>query len=547
MENHQLSPPKGGWKSAIFIIFVEMAERFAYYGIAGNMMMYLTKVMEQPVASAAKNVNSWNGVSSLALFIGAFFADSFLGRFNTTLISSSVFLMGLMLLTISTTTTIPQHARTTLFFSALYITALGEGGHKPCVQTFAADQFDENTPEQRKAKSSFFNWWYLGIVVGATISVLVVVYVEDNISWTIGFAIPTLAVGLALSIFILGSSTYRKERPVGSPFTSVAQVVVAAIRKRHLTEMSSGRGLYYSDDDVAGHGLQVLKLAPTNQFRCLDKATIIDDRDSVMKSRNGWRLCSVNQVEEVKLILRLIPIWVCTFAYAIIVAQVHTFFIKQASTMNRSIGPKFQIPPASLQVIPGIAILLCLPIYDKFLVPTLRNLTNIPSGITSVQRIGIGIGLSILTISTAAIVESMRLNVASKHGLVDNPKATIPISVGWLVPQFVIMGLSDMFAYVGMQELFYDQMPEDMRSMGSALTNGALGIGAFMSTAIISAVQGITSRWGNPWLVNNLNLAHLHQFYWVLAGFCALDLVLYVFAARCFVWNRTAHNVDPLV
>lgn len=172
-----------------------------------------------------------------------------------------------MLLTISTTTTIPQHARTTLFFSALYITALGEGGHKPCVQTFAADQFDENTPEQRKAKSSFFNWWYLGIVVGATISVLVVVYVEDNISWTIGFAIPTLAVGLALSIFILGSSTYRKERPVGSPFTSVAQVVVAAIRKRHLTEMSSGRGLYYSDDDVAGHGLQVLKLAPTNQFR----------------------------------------------------------------------------------------------------------------------------------------------------------------------------------------------------------------------------------------------------------------------------------------
>lgn len=74
-------------------VVVEMAERFAYYGIAGNMMMYLTKVMEEPVATAAKNVNSWNGVSSLALFIGAFFADSFLGRFNTTLISSSVFLM----------------------------------------------------------------------------------------------------------------------------------------------------------------------------------------------------------------------------------------------------------------------------------------------------------------------------------------------------------------------------------------------------------------------------------------------------------------------
>ncbi|KMT17105.1 hypothetical protein BVRB_2g041590 [Beta vulgaris subsp. vulgaris] len=442
--------------------------------------------------------------------------------------------MGLILLTTSTTTKIPQNIRTPLFFSALYIVALGEGGHKPCVQTFAADQFDENTPDQRKAKSSFFNWWYLGIVVGATIAVLIIVYVEDNISWTIGFAIPTIAVGFALTIFIIGTPTYRKERLVGSPFTSVAQVVVAATRKRHMT---ANQRLCY-DDDVVG-GLEARKLAHTNQFRCLDKAMMMDDRDSITKSRDVWRLCSVNQVEEVKLIVRLIPIWVCTFAYAIIVAQVHTFFIKQASTMKRSIGPKFQIPPASLQVIPGITILLSVPIYDKLFVPTMRNLTRIPSGINTLQRIGIGLGLSILTIGIAAVVESMRVSVASKHGIIDDPKAIVPMSVGWLIPQFVVMGLGDMFAYVGMQELFYDQMPEDMRSMGSALTNGALGVGAFMSTAIISAVQEISSRWGDPWLVNNLNRAHLDQFYWVLGGLCALDLVIYVVAAKWFVWKNT--------
>lgn len=125
--------------------------------------------------------------------------------------------------------------------------------------------------------------------------------------------------------------------------------------------------------------------------RCLDKAMMMDDRDSITKSRDVWRLCSVNQVEEVKLIVRLIPIWVCTFAYAIIVAQVHTFFIKQASTMKRSIGPKFQIPPASLQVIPGITILLSVPIYDKLFVPTMRNLTRIPSGMTFRSQIYIRI------------------------------------------------------------------------------------------------------------------------------------------------------------
>lgn len=531
--HHHQEKLRGGWRSAIFIIFVEMAERFAYYGVAGNLIMYLTTVVGQPVAEAAKNVNSWNGVSSLALLVGAFLADSYLGRFKTTLLSSSIFLMGLVLLTTSTSSNIPHSIRTPFFFAALYITAVGDGGHKPCVQTFAADQFAEDTPEQRAAKSSFFNWWFLGIVVGATSSVLVVVYIEDNVSWTLGFSIPTAAVAVAIVIFIAGSRTYNKERLVGSPFTRVAQVVVSAFKKRRVSETRRGRGLCWEDDTVGG-----LRLGRTSQFRCLEKAMIIDDQDASSKQRNPWRLCSVNQVEEVKLLLRLLPIWACTFAYAIIVAQVHTFFIKQASTMDRSIGPRFQIPPASLQVIPGVTMLLFVPFYDRVLVHALRKATGIPSGITALHRIGLGLVLSILTIAIAALVEARRVGVAARAGIVDQPKTVVPMSVWWLAPQFVVMGLSDMFAYVGMQELFYDQMPEDMRSMGSAFTNGAIGVGAFLSTAIISVVQKISARWGDPWLVNNLNRAHLDNFYWVLVGLCSLDLIVYALIAKGFVWKK---------
>jgi peptide/histidine transporter 3/4 len=86
-------------------------------------------------------------------------------------------LQGFVLLTLSVSV-LPLHDRKAIFFIALYIIAVGEGGHKPCVQTFAADQFDENLPEQKKAKSSFFNWWYSGIMVGATSSTLAVVYIE---------------------------------------------------------------------------------------------------------------------------------------------------------------------------------------------------------------------------------------------------------------------------------------------------------------------------------------------------------------------------------
>lgn len=87
------------------------------------------------------------------------------------------FQQGMILLTLSVSV-ISTHHREAVFFVALYVLAVGEGGHKPCVQTFAADQFDEDYPEGKAAKSSFFNWWYLGIVFGATAATFVVIYVQ---------------------------------------------------------------------------------------------------------------------------------------------------------------------------------------------------------------------------------------------------------------------------------------------------------------------------------------------------------------------------------
>ncbi|KAJ0791425.1 putative proton-dependent oligopeptide transporter family, MFS transporter superfamily [Helianthus annuus] len=84
---------KGGWKSAIFIIFVEFGERFAYYGVSGNLITYLMVVLKQPLATAAKNVNLWHGVSAIFPILGAFLADSFFGRFKTIVFSSLTYLL----------------------------------------------------------------------------------------------------------------------------------------------------------------------------------------------------------------------------------------------------------------------------------------------------------------------------------------------------------------------------------------------------------------------------------------------------------------------
>ncbi|KAM1124482.1 hypothetical protein ACFX2B_039402 [Malus domestica] len=86
-------PSRGGWNAAIFIILVEVAQQFAFYGLASNLIMYLTDVLDQPLAAAAKNVNTWLGVSSVFPVLGAFLADSYFGRFKTIVFSITIYFL----------------------------------------------------------------------------------------------------------------------------------------------------------------------------------------------------------------------------------------------------------------------------------------------------------------------------------------------------------------------------------------------------------------------------------------------------------------------
>ncbi|KAL5570187.1 hypothetical protein UlMin_026762 [Ulmus minor] len=526
-DNTKNPSSKGGWSAALFIIFVEVADRFAYYGLSGNLIMYLTNELHQSTSMAAKNVNMWVGVSALFPLLGAVIADSYLGRLTTIIFSSLIYLMGTVLLTLAVSI-VSKHSREAIFFVALYIIAVGEGGHKPCVQTFAADQFDEGSPEAREAKSSFFNWWFIGIVAGSTASTLLVAYIQDNICWTLGFGLMAVVVAAALVLFVVGIKRYRKQVIEGSPFTMVAQVLVAAARKWRVKEMP---GCVLEED-------QRPPLKRTNKLRYvfIDKAMIIDNQDASSEKRNPWRLCSLNQVEQVKLLLRLIPIWFSCLMFFVVQTQLHTFFTKQSSTMIRSIGPHFKLPPASLQGVVGLTILVAVFTYDRIFVPLVRKFTGRASGITVLQRIGIGLFLSILTMVVSALVEVKRVNVAKSHGLIDNTKAILPIEVWWLFPQYLICGISDAFAVVGLQELFYSQMPEAMRSLGAASYISIVGLGSFLSNGIICLVQVISSKCGEEWLGDNLNRSHLHHFYWVLAGLSTLSFFVYGWIAKGFVY-----------
>jgi len=71
----------------------------------------------------------------------------------------------------------------------------GSGGIKPCVSSFGADQFRDDSARERKWRSSFFNWFYFSINVGSLIATLVVVPIQTSLGYGIGFGIPTIAFG----------------------------------------------------------------------------------------------------------------------------------------------------------------------------------------------------------------------------------------------------------------------------------------------------------------------------------------------------------------
>ncbi|XP_072966016.1 protein NRT1/ PTR FAMILY 5.10-like [Typha angustifolia] len=502
----------GGWNSALFIIGAEIPERCAFYGITSNLIMYVTGPLGVSTAAAAAALSTWSGVSLMLPLLGAFLADSYLGRYRTIVLVSLLYILSLSMLTLSALLpsvpsphggntldlqSFPASLRVPLFYVSLYLLGFAEGAHKLCLQALGADQFDDSDPKECILKSVFFNWWFFAMSAGLPVTVLVLSYVQDNIGWGFGFGIPCIVMLFSFSVFLLGTRTYRNSvLDEESPFVRIGKTFVALARYQEATQ----------------------------------------PRDKALMDEHGCSFSS-DHVDEAKGVLRLFGIWATCLIYATAFVQ-QSLFTKQASTLDRRIGSSFQIPPAALQIFINVSVLAFVPIYDRILVPITRKLSKIPSGLTMLQRIGVGIAISLISMVIAALVEMKRLKTARDYGLVDQPEVAIPMSLWWMVPQYVLYGMAEVFTLVGLQEFFYDQVPDALRSIGLALYLSIFGVGSFISSILISAIDKQTRKGGDSWFSNNLNRAHLDYFYWLLAGLSAFGLLAFVYCAQAYVYKK---------
>eukprot|EP01018_Ginkgo_biloba_P028578 Gb_41131 [translate_table: standard] len=432
------------------------------------------------------------------------------------------------------TATVAQYG---VFFLGLYLIALGTGGIKPCVSSFGADQFDDTNPTERKKKGSFFNWFYFSVNVGALVSSSVLVWVQDNVGWGWGFGIPTVFMGLAIVSFFSGTPLYRFQKPGGSPLTRVCQVVVASLRKLGEKVPHDNSLLYeVQDNNSAIRGSR--KLEHTDELKCLDRAATITDEDKKGGFSNPWRICTVSQVEELKILVRMFPIWATGIVFSAVYAQMSTMFVEQGMTLDTSIG-SFNIPPASLSIFDILSVMLWVPLYDRLIVPVVRKYTGKERGFTELQRMGIGLLISIMSMVAAALVEIKRLDIVRTHDLVHATVTPVPMSIFWQIPQYFFVGAAEVFTFIGQLEFFYDQSPDAMRSLCSALSLLTTALGNYLSTLIVSIVTYATTKGGKTgWIPDNLNEGHLDYFFWVLALLSLLNLLVYISCAYRYKYKK---------
>ncbi|PRQ34392.1 putative peptide-transporting ATPase [Rosa chinensis] len=544
----------GTWRACPFILGTECCERLAFYGMSSNLVYYFKYHLKQSSAKAAKSNSNWSGTCYLTPLLGAFLADAYLGRYKTIASFSIIYIIGMTLLTLSAS--IPgmkpncvskddcyaNSGQTAACFIALYLIALGTGGIKPCVSSYGADQFDDDDEVEKKHKGSFFNWFYFSINVGALIASSVLVWVQMNEGWSWGFGIPAVAMAIAVVSFFSGTRLYRNQKPGGSPLTRIIQVLVASVRKYKVI-VPEDKSLLYEIADAESVIKGSRKLDHTNEFRFFDKAAVEEPTDHIKDSIDPWRLATVTQVEELKSIIRLLPVWATGIIFAAVYNQMSNFFVLQGTLMDLHVGKSsFQIPAASLSVFDPLSVIIWVPIYDQFIVPFARKFTGHRNGLTTLQRMGIGLFISIFSMVCAAILELIRLRSVKENNYYDWEH--MPMSVFWQSPQYFLIGAAEVFTFIGQLDFFYDQAPDAMRSLCAALSLSTVALGNYFNSLLVTIVTNVTTKNNKPgWIPDNLNYGHLDYFFWMLAVLSVLNLGAFLLIAQWYTYKKTVGSI----
>ncbi|PHU01342.1 hypothetical protein BC332_31129 [Capsicum chinense] len=539
---------KGGFRTLPFILGNMFLVITATSALTPNMILYLMNEYHMDVITGSNIINTWSAVTNIAPVVVAFIADSFVGRFQTIGLGSVVTLAGTFLFWL--TTLIPQArpppcvisdniCRSAGMFQLFYlcfalaIVAIGAGVIKSLSLAFGSDQLKREVRQENvRALERFFSWYYALYALSIVVALTCLVYIQVNMGWALGFGAPVLLVLFATLLIYLGTPFYVKLKPKSSLITGLFQVIVASYRNRCLRLSSQSADILYHQKKGSTIVL------PSEKLRFLNKACIVRDPQLDLnpdgEATDPWRLCTVDQVEELKALLKVVPIWLTGVVVAINISQ-PSFPVLQANTMDRHIGSSFEVPAASFGIFGFISTVLWIVLYDCLILPVASKLTGKPVHFSPKERMGFGLFVSLLSVLAVAVVEGVRRNLAIKEGHSDDPNGVIPMSAVWLLPQNCLLGFAEAMNAIGQNEFYISEFPRSMSSIASTLLALGMGLGSLLASFIISTIDNLTKRGGaESWVSSNVNKGHYDYYYLVLAGFNLVNMLCYIVCSKAY-------------
>nr|KYP54234.1 putative peptide transporter At1g52190 family [Cajanus cajan] len=529
-----------------FIIANEALARVASLGLLPNMILYLMGSYRLHLAKATQILLLSSASANFTPVVAAFIADSYLGRFLAVGLGSAISFLGMALLWL--TAMIPKArppncnqgtescksatgGQMAILLSSLALMSIGNGGLS-CSLAFGADQVNrKDNPNNLRVLETFFSWYYASATISVIIALTGIVYIQDHLGWKVGYGVPAALMLLSTVSFFLASPLYVKNKVQTSLLTGFAQVIVVAFKNRKLPlPPKNSPELYHHKEDSD-------LVVPSDKLRFLNKACVIKDPEEDIGSdgsaSNPWTLCTVDQVEELKAIIKVIPLWSTGIMMSLSIGG--SFGLLQAKSLNRHITSHFQVPPGSFSVIMVVAIFVWIALYDRVLLPIASKIKGKPVRINAKRRIGLGLFFSFLHLVTAALVETIRRKRAIKEGYLNNTHAVLNMSALWLAPQLCLGGIAEAFNAIGQNEFYYTEFPRSMSSVAASLSGLGMAAGNLVSSFVFSAVENVTSRGGKEgWVLDNINKGRYDKYYWVLAGLSALNVVYYLICSWAY-------------
>ncbi|KAG7627458.1 Protein NRT1/ PTR FAMILY 2.1 [Arabidopsis thaliana] len=522
---------RGGCITFPFMIATLLGISVTSYGWVLNLIVFLIEEYNIKSIAAAQISNIVNGCLSMLPVVTAILADSFFGNISVISASAFISLLGIFLLTLissfenlrprpcetgSILCQSPSKLHLGVLYAALALVTAGTSGTRVALASAGANQYDKP-----RDKGSFFNWYFLTVNTGAIISATAIVYTQENASWRLGFGLCAAANLISFIVFISGKRFYKHDKPMGSPFTSLIRVLVAAILKIKVVTSSKEEDYHREVEKESKTCIGM----PSKSFRFLNRAALKSEKDLNQEDglcHNPWRLCSVEEVEDFKSVLRVLPLWLAILFVGTSIGVQASMTVLQALVTDRGLDSKFKVPAGSLQVIVLISSCVFLVLNNWTIYPIYQKITH--KQLTPLQQVGIGQVFNILSMAISAIVEAKRLKtVENEH----------PMSVLWLLPPLVIVGIGDAFHYMANVAVFYGEFPESMRNTATSVTSVAFGISFYLSTALINLIQRTTA-----WLPDDINHGRVDNVYWVLVIGGVLNLGYFFVCSWYFTYRK---------